>query len=296
MTIRARASDGAAGSAAEASVTPPRRRVRRVLLRTVPVALVVAATGTAGWLLGGDPVWAAFAAGLTLAAVLVLQSMWRPTVQTAGRDLNIVRSFTLKGGGFSALAATALILVVNGLMVRHVSTEVPGGRFYHPSGRSAALATGVTPTFLRDLPHTELRAESGSVPKSGARIKGRQCSRSVHLSVSSIGRGRLVTITPGRRFERFRALAGLPDDTDQGVSVEFALLGDKQQGIQSGRATPGAPVEFDRDVSAYTTLYLRTTLITSENGPVYAGDYRAVWGDAQFLPVNGQVGGCAAPG
>ncbi|WP_149263197.1 NPCBM/NEW2 domain-containing protein [Actinomadura sp. K4S16] len=306
MTTRARSGDGVG---VEASMGGPRpRRARRALLKAVLVLLCLGA-GAAGRIFGGDWVWAGFAGALMLTAVIVLRGAWQPapsgagrgsiSAQAAGRDAHMThnRSFTLNAGGFSAVVGAAFIIVLNGALVAHVSTEVPGGRYYRPENTETVQrkppATAVEPVFLRDLPEEQIRVSTGgSAPQAGARLAGRQCARSVFMPVSEVGRARLIVLTPSKRYKRFTALAGMPDDEDVRASTEFALLGDDQRVIDHKTVSPGKPAEFDQDVSAYATLYLRVTLITSRNGSEYGGDYRAVWGDAQLLAPNGQARVC----
>ncbi|WP_433463371.1 NPCBM/NEW2 domain-containing protein [Spirillospora sp. CA-128828] len=280
-------------------------RARRALLRMLVILLACAAAGAAGRIFGGDWVWGGFAAALTLTTVIVLRGAWQPAgrgtinAQAATRDAYMThnRSFTLNAGGLSAVVGAALIMAVNGLLVAHVSTDVPGGRYYRPTSpepgadRKSPPATAVTPVFLRDLPAEQISPATG-VSVAGARITGRQCSRSIYQPVSTIGLAHVITLTPTTRYRRFMALAGMPDDEDLKASVEFELLGDGQRMIGRKTVSPGKPAEFDQDISAYATLYLRVTLITSKNGTEYGGDYRAVWGDAQLLPANGQPSLC----
>lgn len=307
MTTKARLEKG---GAAEASMAAPRRGgVRRALARMVLVMLICLAAGVAGRIFGGDWVWAGFAAALMLTTMIVLRGAWQPAgspaergsinAQAAGRDAHMTntRNFTLNAGGLSAVVGAVLIMLVNGLLVAHVSTDVPGGRYYRPTvpetTRTSPPATAVAPVFLRDLPEEQIRVSSGGgVPEAGARLAGRQCARSIYMPASSVGLAQLIVVTPSRRFQRFKALAGMPDDEDVKASAEFALLGDGQRVIDHKTVSPGQPAEFDQDVSAYATLYLRVTLITTKNGSEYGGDYRAVWGDAQLLTRNGQATVC----
>ncbi|NYE14918.1 NPCBM/NEW2 domain-containing protein [Actinomadura citrea] len=281
-------------------------RTRRALLRMLLILVACAAAGAAGRIFGGDWVWGGFAAVLMLTTVIVLRGAWQPAgrgtvnAQAATRDAYMThnRSFTLNAGGLSAVVGAALIMAVNGLLVAHVSTDVPGGRYYRPTSpepgadRRSTPPTAVTPVFLRDLPREQIRGTSGVSVEAGARITGRQCSRSIYQPVSAIGLARIITLTPTTRYQRFMALAGMPDDEDLKASVEFVLLGDDQRVIGRRTVSPGKPAEFDQDISAYATLYLRATLLTSKNGTEYGGDYRAVWGDAQLLPANGQPSVC----
>lgn len=293
MTTRARAG----GAEVEASAEAPRRgRARRALLRTLPVLLACAAAGGAGWYFGGDRTWGAFAAALTLTAAVVLRGAWRPAggtvnAQAAERDAYMThnRSFTLNAGGLSAVVGAAAIVGLNGLLVAHVSTDVPGGRYYRPSGASGAAA----PVLLRDLPSEQIGSTSGfSLQKGGSRISGRQCARSVYQVVSSIGAPSVITVTPTARYARFTALAGMPDEADLRASSEFVLLGDGQRLIARKTASPGRPARFDEDVSSHKTLYLRVALITSRNGTEFGGTYRAVWGDAQLLSAKSRPDVC----
>lgn len=301
------------GGEAEVSGDEPKGgQARRAVTWLLVLLLLCGGAGAAGRFFGGGWVWGGFAAALMLTVILVLRAAWQPvgggnvTVQAAERDTHYIKDtrFTLNAGGISAVAGAALILAVNGAMVTHVSRNVPGGLYYRPTqsptptarkspvASTVAPAGAVAPIFLRDLPPEQIRETSGSLVQEGARITGRQCARSIYQPLAVIGTPLVITITPNTRYKKFMALAGMPDNEDIKASVEFALLGDGQRVIEKRTASPGKPAEFDHDVSAYTTLYLQATLITSKDGTDYAGDYRAVWGDAQFLSTNGQPSIC----
>ncbi|NDU74776.1 hypothetical protein GWI34_19405 [Actinomadura sp. DSM 109109] len=302
MTTRARA-----GGGVEVETSMDGSRRGGALVRAVLFLALCSGAGAAGRIFGGDWVWAGFAAALMLTNLILLRGAWRSRQGGSGiinaqaaqgnAHMDNSRSYTLNAGGFSAGLGALLVFAVNTALVAHVSTDVPGGRYYRPEGadavRTSPPATAVEPVFLRDLPDEQMRVANGNdVPRGGARLAGRQCARSVYLTVSSVGLSRVIVLTPSTRFQKFTALAGVPDDQDPKASVEFALLGDAQQVIDQKTAAPGSPAVIDRDVSAYATLYLRVTLLKTRNGSRYAGDYQAVWGDAQLLAPNGQARVC----
>ena len=282
----------------------PRRRVAKAAF----VVLACAAACAAGRVFGGDWYWGGFAGAMVLIALFVGRGARRPSVETtvnaAGRDVNnnTVHNtrFNIRTGGVTAVVGAVLIVVADGLLVTHVSTQVPGGRFYQPSERSQAAgapATARAPVFLRDLPNSQLHEpQTGWFRRRGARITGRSCARSVYIGLGAIGRPATITLTTVEKYVRFRALAGIPDDDLPSVTIEFTLLGDDHL-VATKSAAPRKPAVFDEDVSAYTTLNLRTALISAENGTELPDtSHDAVWGDAQLLPSDGTTEGCLTTG
>lgn len=262
-----------------------RPRTVRAALTAVPILAAFAA----GTVFGGDWTWGGFAASMVLVAVLLLHG-GRPAggtaVQAAGRDnrTTSIRTSNVKvnTGGVTGVLGVALIVLIDGLLVAHVSTSVPGGLYYSPAGSSTRA-----PTFLRDLDADKIRAVgSGRVDTTDMQIGGRQCARSVTQPPAAVGLARTITVTRDEGFVRFMARAGIADDLPSDITVEFALIGDDRE-VARRTATPRSPVDFDVDVSAYTVLELRSTVITSKISGVYA-----VWGDAQLLPARGAPVGC----
>ncbi|QFG22248.1 NPCBM/NEW2 domain-containing protein [Actinomadura sp. WMMB 499] len=262
-----------------------RPRTVRAALTAVPILAAFAA----GTVFGGDWTWGGFAASMVLVAVLLLHG-GRPAggtaVQAAGRDNRTtttrISNVRVNTGGATGVLGVALIVLIDGLLVAHVSTSVPGGLYYSPAGSSTT-----SPTFLRDLDEDKIRAVgSGLVEKTGMQIGGRQCARSVTQQPAPVGLARTITVTRDEGFQRFKARAGIADDLPSDTTVEFAVTGDDRE-VARRTATPRSPVDFDVDVSAYTVLELRSTVIASKISGVYA-----VWGDAQLLPARGAPVGC----
>ncbi|NVI89292.1 hypothetical protein [Actinomadura sp. BRA 177] len=202
--------------------------VRRGMVRAAFVLLVCAAAGAAGRVFGGDWYWSGFAAAMVLIAFFVGRGARRPAVETkvnaAGRDINTKHDtrVNVHTGGVTAVVGMVLIILVDGLLVAHVSTQVPGGRFYQePAEKAGAPATARAPVFLRDLPSGELHTEVGWLGRGGVRITGRTCARSVYLELGTIGRPSTFTLTPTAKYARFKALAGIPDEDPPNVTVEI---------------------------------------------------------------------------
>lgn len=281
---------------------------RRAMATAAFVVLACAAAGAAGRVLGGDWYWGGFTGAMVLIALFVGQGARRPsaetTVNAAGRDIHTRTvhntRVNIRAGGVTAIVGAVLIVLVDGLLVAHVSTRVPGGRFYQPSEPVQAVgapATARAPVFLRDLPSSQMHPpQYGWFRRRGARIAGRSCARSIYIELGTIGRPATVTLTPSAKYARFKALAGVPDEDSPNVTIEFTLLGDDRV-VATKNAGPRNPAVFDEDVSPYTTLNLRTALIAAENGtepPDKSHD--AVWGDAQLLPSGGTTDGCLTAG
>ncbi|MER7541533.1 hypothetical protein ABTW95_00835 [Spirillospora sp. NPDC127506] len=281
---------------------------RRTMAKAAFIVLACAGACAAGRVLGGDWYWGGFAGAMVLIAAIVGRGARRPSVQTtvnaAGRDINTTNvrktRLNINTGGVTAVLGAVLIVVVDGLLVAHVSTQVPGGRFYEPSEPVQAVgapATARAPVFLRDLPSSQLHEpQTGWFRRRGARITGRPCARSVYVALSVIGRPATITLTTAAKYSRFKALAGVPDEDPPNVTIEFTLLGDDKV-VATRNAGPRKPAVFDEDISPYTTLNLRTALIAAENGtepPDKSHD--AVWGDAQLVPSGGTTDGCLSTG
>jgi hypothetical protein len=79
-----------------------------------------------------------------------------------------------------------------------------------------------------------------------------------------------------RKYARFQATIGLPDDAETGSEATFLLLADNLQIYESRRLKPGEVVTVDEPVKNVFRLSLRVSSTCAEQA-------KATWGDARLL-------------